>query len=487
MTPRLTPRDRLSRLVDLGRKTLRYWWLVAIAAIVGGALSLGFALMKPRRYQSSTTLSYEELIKSDVLTPGREQMSQRAIGDRYRELLMTRTNMAAIIADPALSPFPGEDPETAIDKLRPLVKLETRGGNTLRIVYTDSDPDRAKAVVERLTKLLREKDEGLGNESARRTVEFATQENESASAVLRDREQKLAQFLAQHPEFAQDTLQGASDGAGIRAIRDAPKVESKNPKLRALERQKARIQARLDAPPDEPIRITAPPSPERIAAESAVEEAKRALATATRELESARQRYTEKHPTMINAEERRTAAQQRLRQAQAAVPPAVETQIAPATPQDRAKLETDLDEITAQIARVQSQTGDAPVDSSTERVVELETEHARLRRGVAEQRERVEALASTVFRAQMDASQKLAESSRLAVIDPPFKPVTATGPGEVLILIAGTALFIALGAALALGLGILDDRIFRALDIDEVGVPVLAVIPSATPRKVTRR
>jgi capsular polysaccharide biosynthesis protein len=73
------------------------------------------------------------------------------------------------------------------------------------------------------------------------------------------------------------------------------------------------------------------------------------------------------------------------------------------------------------------------------------------------------------------------------VIDPPFKPVTATGPGRFLILIAGTALFIALGAALALGLGILDDRIFRALDIDEVGVPVLAVIPSATSRKVARR
>ena len=40
----VTPRDRLQRLVDLTRKTMRYWWLVGLFAVVGGALSLAFAV-----------------------------------------------------------------------------------------------------------------------------------------------------------------------------------------------------------------------------------------------------------------------------------------------------------------------------------------------------------------------------------------------------------------------------------------------------------
>ena len=44
----ITPRDRLQRLGDLGRKMQRYWWLVAAFAVGGGAISLVFALTRPQ-------------------------------------------------------------------------------------------------------------------------------------------------------------------------------------------------------------------------------------------------------------------------------------------------------------------------------------------------------------------------------------------------------------------------------------------------------
>ena len=47
----MTSRDKLQRVVDLGRKTSRYWWLILLFTFVGGALSLGFAFVR----------SYEEL------------------------------------------------------------------------------------------------------------------------------------------------------------------------------------------------------------------------------------------------------------------------------------------------------------------------------------------------------------------------------------------------------------------------------------------
>ena len=491
-TPLLTPRDRLQRLGDLAAKTLRYWWLIALFAVFGGALSLAFALLRPHNYQSSAVLFYQERIQSSLLS-NREEQVQRNIGDRYRELLLARGQLAQIIGDAKLDPYPEiSDPELAIDKLRSAIRFESRGANAFRIEYTDVDAERAKAVTDKLTKLLQDKDESLNNEQAQATVTFATQQKEEAGGELRKREQALAEFLAKHPEFAQDPNQQQSEGASIRAIRNQKtEATTGNPHMYALERQRQRLQGRLEASPDSPpVRVVAPPSPEKIAAEAAVAEAQRDLTAANKELEDARARgYTDNHPAVIKAQEHVTSATQHLRHAQAAVPPDVETEIPPATPADRTKLQKQLNEIESQIADEQKRVGKgsaAPTtDATTNWVVQLETQHADLRRAVNEQRERVESLADSVFRAQMDANQKSAETGgRLAVVDPAFKPVKPSGPGKTIFLLAGMALFLALGGACALGLAVIDDRLYRRADVDQLGVAVLGEVP---PARVVRR
>jgi uncharacterized protein involved in exopolysaccharide biosynthesis len=359
-----------------------------------------------------------------------------------------------------------------------------------RIVYTDEDPDRAKGVTEKLTKMLQEKDEALRNEQAKATVEFATAQKSEAQKELRAAEQQLAEFLAKHPEFAQDSTQANAEGASIRAIKKTTTPTGGNSKLYSLERQKMRIQAALDAPADAPVKITAPPTAEKISAERAVDDAERELAAAKRALEDASSKYTAKHPTVIGAQDRLTAAQQRLRQAQAAVPPDV--LVSPATPEKREKMKQELADVERQIQALQNKKEGAAtpsaVDASTNWIVKLETEHAELRRFVSEQRERVESLAESVFRAQIDASQKAAEAGgRLAPIDPAFKPVKPSGPGKTIFLMAGMALFLSLGLALAIGLAVIDDRLYRRADLDHLGIAVLAVIPPATARQNKRK
>lgn len=492
----ITPRDRLQRLVDLCRKTLRYWWLVAIFAVVGGGLSFAFAMTRARNYQSWATLFYQEQIQSSLLQ-NREEVVQRNIGDRYRELLMARAQLMQIITDPKLDPYPDlTDPELAIDKLRQEIHFEARGANAFRIAFADADADRAKAVTEKLTKLLQDKDEALRNEQAQATATFASQQKDEAAIELRKRELALAEFLAKHPEFVQDTNQPNSEGASIRAIRNQKPIATGNNRLYALERQRQRIQTRLDAPPDAPvIRMPAPPTPEKVAADAAVVDAQRELTAANRELEDALSKYTDKHPTVIKAQDRIAAAQQRLRHAQAAVPADIETPLAPATPADRTKLQKELESLEAQISNEQTgakgtaatNAANAAATESTNWVVRLETQHADLRRGVNEQRERVEALADSVFRAQMDANQKLAETGgRLSVVDPAFKPVQPTGPGKTIFLLAGMVLFLSLGGALAVGFAVIDDRLYRRDDIDQLGIAVLAVIPKASKHRKSR-
>ncbi|NVB81221.1 MAG: hypothetical protein HOV81_22690 [Kofleriaceae bacterium] len=156
--------------------------------------------------------------------------------------------------------------------------------------------------------------------------------------------------------------------------------------------------------------------------------------------------------------------------------------VAPATEADRDKLKKDLAKLDEQISAEQKRSGkEAPTaaaDATTSMIVRLETDHARLRRQVTEGRERVEALADSVFRSQMDANQKLAETGgRLSVVDPAFRPVKPSGPGKTLILIAGLALFSILGGGLALGMAVIDDRLYRRSDLEQLGVSVLAVIP----------
>ena len=484
----ITPRDRLQRLVDLGRKAVRYWWLVAVFAVVGGALSFAFAMTRPRAFQSWATLFYQERIQSSLLQ-NREETTQRNIGDRYRELLMARSQLEQVLTDKSTNPYPDiKDVETAIDKLRQAVRFEARGANAFRISFTDSDPERAQAVTAKLTKALGDKDEALRNEQAQATVKFAITQKDQAGGELLKQEQALAGFLAKHPEFAQDTTQ-QQEGASIRAIRNQKVTPTgQNGRLYALERQRQRIQARLEASPDAPPVRNAAPSAARLAAEQVVTDANRELVAAQRELEDALSRYTDKHPAVASAQAKVAAAQAKVRKAKSEVPEDNEP-VAPATPQDREKLAHDLQQIESAIAAEQKATAAktptaaataAAADASTNWVVALETEHAQLRRQVAEVREKMQSLNDSVFRAQIDANEKLAEDGgRLTVIDPAFKPVRPSGPGKTIFLIAGMVLFLSLGFALAIGLAVIDDRVYRRADIDQLGISVLGVIPTA--------
>ncbi|HEU4726743.1 MAG TPA: hypothetical protein VFT22_02610, partial [Kofleriaceae bacterium] len=483
--PPITPRDHLQRLVDLVRKTGRYWWLIAVFAVLGGGLSLVFALTRPRNYQSWATLFYQERIQSQLVSPGREEVAQRNIGDRYRELLLARHQLDQIIVDPALDPYPRDrDPDVKIEKLRTAIRLGARGANVFRIEFTDSDPERAKRVTEKLTKMLQDKDEALRNEQAAATVAFITDQQESAREELKKREKAYTEFLAKHPEFVQDANSPTqTEGASIRAIHSA-QPNTGNARLYALERQRARIQASLDAPPGvTPPPVPAPRTPERVAAEAAVQDAQRELNSAKHELEEVLSKFTEKHPAAVRAQERVDAAMQRLRHAEAAVPPDAEPVVRATGPEARAKLENELRQIEAQIAAEQSKSGksrDTTADAARNWVVQLEGEHSELRRAVTEQRERVQSLADSAFRAQIDANQKLAEQGgRLAVVDPAFKPARPTGPGKTVFLLAGMVLFLTLGLSLAVGLAVIDDRLYRRADLDQLGVAVLAVIPPA--------
>jgi uncharacterized protein involved in exopolysaccharide biosynthesis len=493
-----TPRDRLERLVDYVRKARRYWWIVAGAIVLGAALSVVFAVTRPAKYKSWSVLFYQERIQSALLQGRQATENQRNIGERYRELLLSRDLLAKVVEDPAINPYPDElakdGVDAAVEELRKSVALENRGIMAFRITYTDSRPGRAQKVTERLTDLLKSKENEIRDEQVKATAEFAETQKKVASEQMRERQRALSEFLAKHPEFAQEDMGGA--GAGIRARtkrnNELAGTPSGNPRVLALERQRARIKARLDAPPGlTPVVVRTPrtASPARQAAEAVVAEAQREQRAAERALEEAVARgYTDKHPTVVKAREAVADAKQRVKNAQAAVPDDPDADplpLAPATEADRAKLEKQLSQVEQELSRERkrdttSNTPSTP-DDPVAAVVNLEADYANLQDAVDEQRERVQSLADAVFRAQIDASQQLAEQgAHLAVVSPAFRPIKPFGSGKKILVLAGVALFATLGIAFALGLAIIDDRLYRRAEVEELGLgSVLAVIPAA--------
>ncbi len=507
-----TPRDRLQRLVDYAVRARRYWWIVAIFVVVGGALSVVFALTRPQVYLSSASLFYQERIQTSLLQGRDAATMQRNIGERYRELLLARSQLAMIIEDPELNPFPdiveADGAEAAVEELRLAISFEVRGANTFRITYRDSNRHRAQKVAARLTELLVAKERDLRLEQAEATVDFAQKQLTEATDDLIGRERKRAEFLVKHPEFAQDEVQGQSEGAAVRRKDDKDGKDGKaasgssNPRLSALSRQRDRIKARLAAPDGAvvPVRISRTPTAEERDAQGKVERAEDEVRQAQRQVEALRSNgLTDNHPDMKKAKDGVAQAQSRLKKAEVELAAAAKRAppdevVAPANPVDRAALEKELREVEGQISSERARSSGAPKpqpqvekNDIADMVVALETEWARLRRELNEQSERVQSLNDSVFRAQLDAQTRIAEQgTALQTIDPANLPLKPIGKGKKLLVLAGLVVFTALGLALAVGLAIIDDRLYRRVDLEQLDIaPVLAVIPKA-PRRGRR-
>ncbi len=503
-----TPREKLDRILQYVMRARRYWWLVAGLMVIGGVLSTGFAMTRPKVYQSGAVLYYQERLQTSLLQNRDVSTMHRNIGERYRELLLARSSLIEIIKDEKLNPFPdvvkSDGEEAAVEELRLAIDFRPRGANTFVITYTDTDPRRAQAVTAKLTELLQAKETKLRQESAEATSAFAEKLRGEAVEELRRFQSALNQFLANHPEFAIDAAEGQGEGASIRAAQEQNRTRPRTPQetaLQALERQRARIKARI-ANPDAP-----PPAPEprqprartaaQIAADQKVAEAVRELEAAERALAETLGKVTDRHPDAVRAKDRVDRAKTDVAAARAAVPPDApdpDVPAIPAGPVDRAQLDKLLADVERQInAERARQRGTQPAETPVGEkpanwVVQLEDEYQRLKLDVDEQRERVKSLADSAFRSRMDAQQRAAETgANLSVVDPAFRPLKPVGKGKKIVVLGGLVLFTFLGCALALGLALIDDRVYRRADLDALGLPpTLAVIPRARARRVSR-
>lgn len=508
--PTLDPLELLKRGLTLARRSLRFWPVFVGAALLAAVAVVVTPKVLPPIYTSQSTLMYRELIQTTSLV-GRDDVpveSQRQRGTRLKEMLTSRTNLEAIINELGVY-------QDTVDSLGVLEAVEefrqdtkvVVGEDSFSITYESDDPQKAYAVTKRLAESLQEQSAKYRLAQAQSTMEFIAQQAERTKAELDQREHALAEFLALHPEFAMDMMMPGQStaGASIRAQERektskglaAVKVGgSENRVVSALERQRARLLARLedaDRPPEQVVqqrKLELDP-----AMQEDISRARRDVERAQSELTTARGKYTDMHPDVQAAQRRLNAAQATLAAAQQAAKASlaqqdsgVPAQVA-AQPVDKDKLRQQLNLVEANIRaanRKGNEDDGAPVvvDEKAQKsgnwIVDLETEWAALNRDVQDTRDRNQQIQRRLFQASILAKVEASSGAeQMAVIDPAFEPLRPNRRGPRRTGAAAALVVFMLGAMLAFALAYLDDRVYDEHDLREISLGSLShVVPA---------
>ena len=498
-----TPRDVLDRVLAVVRRAKQFWPAVAVAFVI--AIPVFFVTPKviPPVYMSETVVLYREIIQTENLLGSQQYMmeNRRNVGIRLREMLLSRSNLEEIIEKYKLYPdiVASDGKVDAVEKFTQKIDVRVREGETFRITYQGDDPDVVFKVTDALAKSLVEQNRTYRVEQAESTKQFLAVEQQRTSAELNQKQGTLAEFLARHPEFAQDIVAGGQTtaGASVRAAArtGAGVAAAAESGVEALERQARRLRQQLATPgampgPEGPSGPTFDP-----ATAAAIAEAEQELLSANRTLSEKQSTYTAQHPDVVAAQARVNAAQARLAQVKARAKPLAPAPAAAPPPSNeeerKEQILGQLKRVEAAIARAKrADKGPSDEESSaeSERIVDLETEWASLNRELQEVRARYEQIQARFFRASIVASVEASgQASQMVIVDPAYLPQRPTKRGAKRTGLVGSLVMLLLGFGVAFALGTLDSRVYNEQDIRRLKLgPIVHVIPKDPGRRKAR-
>ncbi|MBL9026766.1 MAG: protein kinase [Myxococcales bacterium] len=500
METELGPADReqgagveLARLLGILRRAVFNWQPSALIIAIGLIAGVSFAVLRKPTYRSETIVIYRQGVRLNEERGG----VSLTLGARLEEMLKARGRLEGLIQELSLyeKMVREKGVSDAIEELRKDIQFKARSTDTFSISFRGPDPEAAQRVTARLAQTLIEENQRLRVEQAKVQTEFLAAEKNRAESELKIKEQQLAQFLSEHPEFALDQNASAS-GVAVRAReREAAKDGLRDSSLDALRRQSLRLDAAISGETSVYPTSDAAADPELEAARA---QAESALASARADLNAKKNTLTDQHPDVIAAKGRVADAEKALRSAEEKVAASRLSNTAKSGSKmdpeaAKQKLRDNKRKIDAEIAaREKAAKGEkevaqpAPTEEATS-IVGLETSWARLSRDVSEARDQMNELERNYFRAQIEASSSLGGySDQVVVLDPAFLPTRPEPPGKSLIVLIAGGLSFALAMVVALLRALLDRRIYEEADLARIA-PILAVVPRSGRRHLWRR
>ena len=470
-------------VADAKRVLRRYWWIVAMCAVVLGTVGLIAARVLPKRYTSTTMVLVEQpSVPSDYVKPVvTEDLNHRLA--TMQEQILSRTRLEPIIEKFNL--YAADKGRAHIDELverlrgaitiKPVEAMQGTGPHQLPGFYisaTFDNPLLAQQICTEITSMFLEQNARQTEQQATRTTNFLGEQLADAKAKLDEQDAKLAQFKRQYlgslPEEGPANLgmlagMNSQLDANTQALSRAQQDKTFNESL--LGQEEANWKARQ----------TGGQNPET---------ADQQLTLLQDQLTNLLARYTPDHPDVIKTQSQIAELKKRMAEPSKSPTPAATataTHEPPQMQQLRAKLRQDdlnITDLTHQQAQIQTQI--RQLQGRVQSTPMVEQQYKEMTRNYQTASEFYQELLKKSQNSNM-ATNLVHEqdSEQFKIYDPPSLPNQPSFPKKTYFVGGG------FGGGLAIGLGILfllammDKTIHTEREAELcLKLPVLTMVPT---------
>ncbi len=278
----------------------RWYFLAAMICVIAGVLI--FAWFRPNIYRSETRIVVESAtLLDDPLSPAttRDRTEERV--NSIRQLLESRKILGRIIdefrARAADTSLPLED---ALKNIRRRLEVSKAIGGTFSMAYSDSDPQVARDITQRLANLLIQENQLAQRNKALDKDQFMEQELRQAEMELVAIDDRIKQFKASHlgelPEQATANMNALNSLhnqlIAVDNALDRARDQQKTVEFRVQEQRRMVTLAKSITPKEKPVPLEPRGQKSPLPYESL-------LASKRAQLAEASARFTPKHPDVI--------------------------------------------------------------------------------------------------------------------------------------------------------------------------------------------
>jgi polysaccharide chain length determinant protein (PEP-CTERM system associated) len=487
----------------LGVAIRRRWWLLIPTAVIALGACLT-SLQLPNRYESEATILVERQQVPERYVTANTTIDFGEVLLVMTDAILSRTQLLQIIDEFGLYPKERKRlvPEELVDLMRGNIKIEplektseSKDLNAFRISFTGVDRHLAQEVTNKLTTLFIKENNKSREEQSTGTTNFLAEQLELAEAELKEQEGRVRDFkmsfLGELPEQQQGNL------AILAGLHD--QLQNTMATLARAHEQQVYLQSLLSQYQSlAAAGVAATGTP----AASPTETIKAELIRLRNEKADLLARYTPKYPDVVKTDEQIKETEALLAAATEAPEP---TKDGPVQESSKPARPTESDPAIAQLKsqleanRIEIQNGTAEQKRIDSRIAEYqrrlnltpvrEQQLADLLRGYDLSKQHYDDLLNKKTQSELATSlERRQQGQRFRVIDPPSLPAKPSSPARVKISLAGLAVGIAVGLALAFFAEIRDHSLRDEQELRRVfAFPLMLGMPMLLSKAEERR
>lgn len=292
--------ELLGQIVSVAKGMWRHRWPALAVSWFIAVVGIVVVLAVPDKYEASARIFVDTQTILKPLMSGlavQPNVEQQVV--MLSRTLISRPNVEKLIrmADVDLGTSSKKAQENLIEQLTKELQIRNTGRDNLyTLAYQDTNPERAKRVVQSLVSIFVESSLGATRKDSDAAKKFLDEQIKTYVSKLEEAESRLKEFRLRNME-----TQGA-DGQDMAGKAAAIAAQLNQAKLELREAEKARDSAKrqLDAEKSQTANVTSRSILQESAINVSTPELDARIAALQQNMDSLLQRFTDSHPDVVN-------------------------------------------------------------------------------------------------------------------------------------------------------------------------------------------